>query len=590
MAPIREIVMEDDSDQVELKVTFYPELYLQRRIWILDILRRDNIAKLLDIGCGEGELLGTLCQPAPWLTPPPYDVLPPETPKTPIASPTFNSEDDIPNLHATLIHGLDISEDDLAFAINTTQPPQPMDQFKDAVPLSPHPQKRFNTTLTRFEDLEVKLWKGGLEMINEEFVGIECIVSTEVIEHLPPSIFPFFAPIILGVYHPERFLMTTPSYTFNARFTSPDALPSVRKGYPDPTKRTDRIFRHSDHKFEWTTEEFESWRDETASTWGYSVHWSSIGHAREDDPYGRDEELGGATFVAEFRKLGAETMTDAQREKLGRETVEKLMATEDSAIHRTPHELVAHHRHLAHPSSQKPKPFEEIAKIVKERMEEYREAFMRLDELWFESEISTACGGWIEFLVKAVEESPVLHLKKEEDGIKRKRDMWTVEIIGAKSLKLWGDPDDVETETNQSTEYVPPDWTPGEGWLESTDMSDLGESTGAEGDISLCGSEEDSAWSPNVVPGKGWPIRKPKRRNTWQPSSTLKNSDEQDSDDAWSRGWGSSQAWVDSSEDEKRYKRPGNSSTATAAGKKTERDGNTSTAGWDGDADDSDTE
>ena len=76
--------------------------------------------------------------------------------------------DGIKNLHVELIHGLDISPHDLGFAINTTRPPEPL------------PQSAYTLSLTRFEPLDVKLWEGGLEVINEEFVGIECIVSTEV--------------------------------------------------------------------------------------------------------------------------------------------------------------------------------------------------------------------------------------------------------------------------------------------------------------------------------------------------------------------------------------------------------------------------
>jgi hypothetical protein len=32
----------------------------------------------------------------------------------------------------------------------------------------------------RWEELEVKIWQGGLEVVNEELVNIECIVSMEV--------------------------------------------------------------------------------------------------------------------------------------------------------------------------------------------------------------------------------------------------------------------------------------------------------------------------------------------------------------------------------------------------------------------------
>lgn len=91
------------------------------------------------------------------------------------SSPTYN--DEIPNLHLTHIFGLDTSSDDLVFAVQGTAPPQ------DEVNLN-EGSDEYRSCLTnvglRWEKLEVKVWKGGLELINEEFVGVECIVSTEV--------------------------------------------------------------------------------------------------------------------------------------------------------------------------------------------------------------------------------------------------------------------------------------------------------------------------------------------------------------------------------------------------------------------------
>lgn len=43
-------IQEIDSSQ-ELKVIFYPELLLQRRIWILNILRNENITKACYLFC-----------------------------------------------------------------------------------------------------------------------------------------------------------------------------------------------------------------------------------------------------------------------------------------------------------------------------------------------------------------------------------------------------------------------------------------------------------------------------------------------------------------------------------------------------------
>ena len=40
-----ETIFEDDCTQ-ELKVTFSPELYLQRRIWILNVLRQESVSRV----------------------------------------------------------------------------------------------------------------------------------------------------------------------------------------------------------------------------------------------------------------------------------------------------------------------------------------------------------------------------------------------------------------------------------------------------------------------------------------------------------------------------------------------------------------
>ncbi|KAJ2914058.1 hypothetical protein MD484_g6357, partial [Candolleomyces efflorescens] len=577
MAPIREIMLEEE-DETELQVHFYPELHLQRRIWILDTLRRENITKVLDVGCGEGSLLSPLCQPAPWLPAPPLDRLPPPPPpahswepESPLLSATFNSMDGIKNLHVELIHGLDISPTDLEFAINTTRPPEPQ------------PPSDYTLSLTRFESTDVKLWEGGLEVINEEFVGIECIVSTEVIEHLSTETLPYFAPILLGVYHPEFLLVTTPSYTFNARFTTPDAPASARKGYSDPTKRTDRIFRHSDHKFEWTREEFKAWVDETAKEWGYEAKWTSIGRSVEKDPYGRDDELGGASFVVEFRKpdegyfLGrrpAGVLTDSERERRGREAVSRLDQMKNNGVQSPAHKLAAHHHHPAHPSAKNPLPFPEIASIVMNKMDFYREFILRLSELWFEADVAIACGGWIEFLVRTVEESPELILRKEENGIKTARDQWTVEIAGRargllSSRNLWLDKD-VEPETNDASfDYIPDDWTPDQGPLSLDDSTDLDESTGAEGDISLANSEDEGdshTWSGNLA----------NSASHWEDPSVK----------GWGGGWDVPDETESSDDEAEVWKKP---PTAPNPGsKKIRHVASNSTAGWDGDEDESD--
>lgn len=75
----------------------------------------------------------------------------------------------------TEIHGLDISDEDLQFAIESVKPPKQ----EDEVPNSPG-HRFFHSSIQRWEDLTAKIWKGGLQAINDEFIDVECIVSTEV--------------------------------------------------------------------------------------------------------------------------------------------------------------------------------------------------------------------------------------------------------------------------------------------------------------------------------------------------------------------------------------------------------------------------
>lgn len=58
----REISLVEHSPTVG--VTFNPPLYEQRTQWVLDVLRRERVGSVLDVGCGEGRILEALCQPA----------------------------------------------------------------------------------------------------------------------------------------------------------------------------------------------------------------------------------------------------------------------------------------------------------------------------------------------------------------------------------------------------------------------------------------------------------------------------------------------------------------------------------------------
>lgn len=216
-----------------------------------------------------------------------------------------------------------------------------------------------------------------------------------------------FAPVVFGAYHPRVVLVTTPSFTFNARFTAPDAPPEARSGWRDPTGRTERIFRHHDHKFEWTVEEFAQWCNAVAGEWGYMVEIGGVGKAREIDEWGRDDALGWASQVAAFTRI--EDKAWAKKRADLWEVSEHEPSTSSSQGVYT---LFASHQHPVHEAARPPKPFDVVGELIVSRMLYYRETTMTLNDVWVEREVELACGGWVDWLVCAVQDHPGLVLRK----------------------------------------------------------------------------------------------------------------------------------------------------------------------------------
>ncbi|KZT19120.1 hypothetical protein NEOLEDRAFT_1142473 [Neolentinus lepideus HHB14362 ss-1] len=293
-----------------------------------------------------------------------------------------------------------------------------------------------------------------------------------------------FAPILLGVYHPRILLVTTPNFTFNARFHPPDTPESRVGGYPDPTGRTDRIFRHHDHKFEWTVDEFKQWCTSIAEEWGYTVDVDGVGKAVEPDEWGREEKLGYASQVAKFTRIEGEEWR-ALRAREAREVAKR-------ASQKTKHELLKTHQYNAHPQTRQPVSLDEIGEAIKSKMQDFRRAVVRLEELWFENEIAVMCGGWFEFLLAAVERHKDLELMTEEGG---GRAEWEVELIGGLKEEpepLWDQLEQDEWESEETvTESgtaearedpgIPPDWGVSWGAGEAT-AADTGQSGWGNGD------------------------------------------------------------------------------------------------------------
>jgi small RNA 2'-O-methyltransferase len=249
------------------------------------------------------------------------------------------------------------------------------------------------------------------------------------IEHLRPAALAAFAPVLLGLYSPRLFLVTTPSYTFNARFHAPGA--PRPGGFADPTGRTERIFRHHDHQFEWTPAEFGAWCHTAADLWGYELaHFGGVGTPREADPYGRDDELGCATQVALFRRregdaAAASRYVEYDRWLHAQQLLQQQQTDGSAALRSTTaaHELLATHRYESHPLSRAPLAVAEIGKLVEEKMCRFHAPEIAIHDLWNTSPVSSACGGWLELLIAGVNEREGLQLHPTEG---RPRSEWLV--------------------------------------------------------------------------------------------------------------------------------------------------------------------
>lgn len=324
---------------------------------------------------------------------------------------------------------------------------------------------------------------------------------TSSIEHLPDDVADAFAPVLLGNYAPRLLLLTTPCYEFNERFGAPG---DQDWGIKDPTGRTTRIFRHADHKFEWTVDECSKWCKAAAEEWGYEVDIDSLGRPITKDPWWRDgdDDTLRATQTVLFRRRDGDDWATRRAQHYA----------EWKAPEPKPHSLLVTHRYDAHAGAQSPAPHEDIASAVKSTIQDIGSSDVTIFEIWREDAVSTVCGGWLEVLLDVLSRDGAFLLHKEG----RNADDWRVELPGVElqaknpwqspsKNDAWGNSDESdesdETWDDDEDEYDSDDedfWeeTEDSGWAAS-------DSEGASKERSEADINTLKAWS-EWSPAPGW--------------------------------------------------------------------------------------
>jgi 3' terminal RNA ribose 2'-O-methyltransferase Hen1 len=122
----------------------------------------------------------------------------------------------------------------------------------------------------------IELIQGSLNYRDKRLAGFDAAAVVEVIEHLDQGRLSAFERVLFEFAKPAAVVLTTPNVEYNIKF---ETLPAG-------------TFRHKDHRFEWTREQFQDWAKNVADRFGYEVRFAPIGP--------EDEAVGPATQMAVF--------------------------------------------------------------------------------------------------------------------------------------------------------------------------------------------------------------------------------------------------------------------------------------------------
>ena len=129
-------------------------------------------------------------------------------------------------------------------------------------------------TLPPKQKERMKLVQGSLMYRDRRLAGFDAAAVVEVIEHLDEPRLAAFERVVFEFARPQVVVLTTPNADYNVKFLT---LPAGQ-------------FRHRDHRFEWTREQFQTWANGIGERFGYTVEFKAVGD--EDKLVGAPTQMG----------------------------------------------------------------------------------------------------------------------------------------------------------------------------------------------------------------------------------------------------------------------------------------------------------
>lgn len=120
----------------------------------------------------------------------------------------------------------------------------------------------------------IQLFQGALTYKDKRLEGYDAAAIVEVIEHLDENRLQSFERVVFEFAQPKTVIITTPNAEYNALFENMET----------------GDMRHTDHRFEWTRAEFETWAKNIAEKHNYSVEFEPIGDL--DEQVGAPSQMG----------------------------------------------------------------------------------------------------------------------------------------------------------------------------------------------------------------------------------------------------------------------------------------------------------